>query len=82
MLESGNQAKGPANTGPHARSRTYFDSEGVRWHVYELPFSEYDRRSGASLIFDSDASMRRVRNFPADWDSLSDSELASLSWMT
>ncbi len=82
MTESGHQTKRPARAGSQLRSRTYFDDTGVRWHVYELPFSEYDRRSGASLIFDSDSSMRRVRNFPDNWDSLSDTELASLSWMT
>lgn len=82
MTESGNQPKGPATAGSQLRSRTYFDDEGVRWHVYELPLSEYDRRSGASLIFDSDASMRRVRNFPKNWDLLSDADLASLSWTT
>ena len=46
----------------------------------ERPFSEYDRRSGRSLIFSSELAVRRVRDYPGDWFSLSDSELAALSW--
>lgn len=59
--------------------RIFIDSEGVRWRVYEQPFSTYDRR-GQSLIFISDAAVRRVREYPADWRALSDAELTTLSW--
>ncbi|HZI43179.1 MAG TPA: hypothetical protein VFD67_15775 [Gemmatimonadaceae bacterium] len=54
--------------------------EGEMWLVYELPPVPFDRRSAPSLIFESDVSMRRVRNYPADWRTLSDEELTALSW--
>jgi len=54
--------------------------EGEMWLVYELPPVPFDRRSAPSLIFESDVSMRRVRNYPADWRTLSDAELTALSW--
>lgn len=66
-----------AGTGP---VRDFVDRDGVRWRVYELAFSEYDRRRGMSLIFASDSAVRRVRHYPPDWTALSDDELASLSW--
>jgi hypothetical protein len=59
--------------------RVFVDHEGVRWQVSERPFAEYDRRRGLSLIFASDAAVRRVREYPADWMSLSDDELMVLS---
>lgn len=62
------------------RSRSYIDADGAHWNVYEQAFSDYDRRSGASLIFESDAAVRRVRLFPADWFGLTDAELMELSW--
>ena len=63
-----------------AEARTFVDADGVRWQVTERPFADYDRRRGFSLIFASDAAVRRVRDYPADWISLSDAELAALSW--
>ena len=60
--------------------RVFDDVDGVRWHVHEQAFSEYDRRKGRSLIFSSDAAVRRVREYPVDWTSLTDAELAELSW--
>jgi hypothetical protein len=61
-------------------SRTFIDADGIRWHVHEQAFSEYDRRRGISLIFASEAAVRRVRDYPADWCTLTDAELAELSW--
>jgi hypothetical protein len=63
-----------------ARARTYLDEHGQRWLVTEQPFSQYDRRSGYSLIFASDLAVRRVREYPNDWDSLSVEALMELSW--
>ena len=60
--------------------RTFVDHEGARWRVFEQSFSDYDRRSGMSLIFASDGAVRRVRNYPPDWTTLSDEELILLSW--
>ena len=52
----------------------------VEWLVYELPPPVFDRRSTSSLIFQSEAGIRRVRNFPADWRILTDDRLFALSW--
>jgi hypothetical protein len=60
--------------------RTFVDADGARWYVHEQAFSEYDRRKGRSLIFSSEAAVRRVRDYPGDWISLTDAELADLSW--
>lgn len=60
--------------------RVFVDAEGTRWQVSERPFADYDRRRGLSLIFASDAAVRRVREYPDDWSSLSDEELIALSW--
>lgn len=60
--------------------RIFQDADGSRWRVYEQAFSGYDRRTGTSLIFASEAAVRRVRDFPSDWLTLSDEELLSLSW--
>jgi hypothetical protein len=61
--------------------RSFLDAEGTHWHVYERAFADYDRRSGVSLIFESESAVRRVRHFPVNWHDLSEEELAALSWM-
>src|SRR4051812_16789815 len=61
-------------------SRVFFDEDGQRWLAYERRFDSFDRRSGMSLVFSSEGAMRRVRNYPANWLELSDSELIALSW--
>jgi hypothetical protein len=55
-------------------------NEGVPWLVYELPPTPFDRRSSPSLVFESDAAVRRVRDFPPNWRDLADEELFALSW--
>ena len=52
----------------------------VRWLVYELAPPTLDRRSTPSLVFESEGTVRRIRNYPADWRSLDDAALFSLSW--
>ncbi len=61
-------------------TRSFVDDDGAHWTVYEQAFGDYDRRSGASLIFNSDFAVRRVRNFPSNWSELSERELIALSW--
>jgi hypothetical protein len=61
-------------------ARTFLDVDGTRWRVYEQAFGDYDRRSGMSLIFASEAAVRRVRDFPSEWMQLTDEELLALSW--
>lgn len=74
--------KGAPESASDARSakRTFIDVDGIRWHVYEQPFSDYDRRRGMSLIFASEAAVRRVRDYPPDWMAISDVDLIRLSW--
>lgn len=54
--------------------------DGALWLVYELPAMPFDRRSSPSLVFESDNAVRRVRDFPSDWRSLTNEELFALSW--
>jgi len=61
-------------------TRKVVDADGGYWHVYEQAFGDYDRRSGRSLIFNSEFAVRRVRDFPDNWSELSDPELMELSW--
>ncbi|MEO8334179.1 MAG: hypothetical protein ABI664_04355 [bacterium] len=61
-------------------ARTFLDSEGTQWSVHEQAFGDYDRRNGMSLIFASEAAVRRVRDFPPDWVQLTDDGLLALSW--
>jgi hypothetical protein len=60
--------------------RSFIDDLGQTWLVSERPYSEYDRRTGSSLIFSSELAVRRVRDYPSNWFALSDSDLAALSW--
>lgn len=62
-----------------ANGRTVETDDG-QWRVYELESGPYDRRSGCSLIFESDGVLRRVRDYPVDWRELSDAELMAVSW--
>ena len=50
------------------------------WRVYELSPASYDRRGSNTLVFESDGVMRRIRNYPENWRSLSVEELLALSW--
>ena len=63
-----------------AVEREFVDADGTQWRVREMPFSQYDRRRGCSLIFWSEGAVRRVRDYPTDWHELSDIELGLLSW--
>lgn len=54
--------------------------EDMRCLVYELPPMTYDRLATPSLVLESDTAVGRVRNFPVEWRTMSDSELLALSW--
>lgn len=60
--------------------RSFTAADGTHWRVYQQAFADYDRRSGDSLIFASETAVRRVRDYPAEWQQLSDGELLALSW--
>ena len=71
---------GVSRHGEPPRTRTFTDHLGQDWLVTEQPFSEYDRRSGSSLIFSSELAVRRVRDYPSDWYTLAAPALIALSW--
>ena len=57
--------------------RSVVDAEGTFWQVCEVEYA-LDRRTGRSLVFESDVSVRRVRNYPESWYDLPDEDLALL----
>lgn len=57
--------------------RSVVDAAGTFWQVCEVEYA-LDRRTGRSLVFESDGSVRRVRQYPATWHDLPDDELARL----
>lgn len=54
--------------------------DGELWTVYERAAGPLDRRQTPSLVFESRSAIRRVRDYPADWRTLSDTALMRLSW--
>jgi hypothetical protein len=58
--------------------RALTDEEGHLWRVREVSYAD----APPSLIFECECGFRRVRQYPHDWRSLSDSELYELSWRT
>ncbi len=65
-------------------SRLLRDADGaVVWHVVEVDTTGLpDTRGDACLLFDGALGVRRVWNYPAAWDRLSDAELVALNWST
>jgi hypothetical protein len=57
--------------------RSVLDEAGTFWQVCEVEYA-LDRRSGRSLVFESEGSVRRVRNYPEEWGELTDEALARL----
>jgi hypothetical protein len=53
------------------------DSTGQWWCVYEHPRAT---EPTPSLVFESLGVVRRVRDFPGDWQSLPSQDLEALSW--
>ena len=46
--------------------RSVVDAAGTFWQVCEVEYA-LDRRTGRSLVFESDGSVRRVRQYPEMW---------------
>lgn len=61
-------------------SRSFIDQEWRRWTVTEIKASECLSQGRRCLIFESDDSLRRVWDFPADWLDLDSPALERLSW--
>ena len=63
--------------------RAFADRAGVEWQVTEVPAAAVPSAKGpACLVFHSDAAIRRVWRYPANWRQLTDAELEVLSWET
>jgi hypothetical protein len=61
----------------------FVDSVGTDWRIYEVASSNVPAPRGHNcLIFESSQAVRRVWNYPSNWDSLSSDELSALSWNT
>lgn len=54
--------------------------DGEVWVVYERAAGADDRNRAPSLVFECRSAIRRVRDYPADWYTLSDAALRTLSW--
>jgi hypothetical protein len=74
---AGVPAAAPVSRNLHVRS--ICDEYSHAWTVSERAVPYADPRGTGSLIFDSDYSVRRVRNFPTNWFELSDAELCVIS---
>lgn len=70
--------RSPASDAMTPAPRRVLIVDGVRWEV-RLFVSRYDRRSRPDLLFESHGIVRRVRNYPADWHTLSDDGLFAVS---
>ena len=51
--------------------------EGRDWLIYELAGSATEP---ASLVFETELVVRRVKVYPASWRTLDDDALFALSW--
>jgi hypothetical protein len=78
MSRTSDEKEDRQHTPPEARAVRKLYSDGELWIVREV-VPTFDRRTGASLVFESANVMRRLRKYPANWASLSDEELYALS---
>jgi hypothetical protein len=63
------------------RPRTFRDGVGCVWSVHEVSAGAVPWAHGTRcLLFGSEAAIRRVWHFPAEWRTLSDAQLEALSW--
>ena len=62
--------------GGSRQARRFVHEGHTLWEVFELPTP----RGEPSLVFQSEAAIRRVRDFPSGWRDLPEYELLLLSW--
>lgn len=62
-------------------SRTVVAQDHISWLVREMSATPSDHRRTPTLLFETGAVIRRVRNYPADWRELSDLALMQTSWL-
>ena len=59
----------------------FVDPTGIDWRIYEFSSAQVPAPRGPQcLVFESDDAIRRVWNYPDDWQHLSPTELVALSW--
>jgi len=59
----------------------FVDSLGTDWRIYEVASTNVPAPRGRNcLIFESTQAVRRVWNYPSNWEHLSTDELSALSW--
>ena len=51
--------------------------EGRDWFIFELAATANE---AASLVFETELMVRRIRTYPANWAALDDASLYALSW--
>jgi hypothetical protein len=59
--------------------RKFLDSTGLWWSVQELPNPSSLGSPGLSLVFECIYGARRVSRYSADWRTMTDDSLESLS---
>ena len=73
-VETNAKAERPAQV--RAPSRR-LHMEGRDWFIYELVATASE---AASLVFETELMVRRIRTYPANWAALDDASLYALSW--
>jgi hypothetical protein len=51
--------------------------QGQEWLIYEIASTAMEP---ASLVFETDLTVRRVKRYPANWRTLDEATLLALSW--
>ena len=59
--------------------RQFVDPDGRQWAVERKTYRTPDDRMEACLVFSGIDIARRIRNFPENWETLSDDDLYRLS---
>jgi hypothetical protein len=62
--------------------RGFIDNRGCHWTVYERMRRDLEGRMTSLLVFECSASIRCVRTYPRNWNTLSGEALESLSWQS
>ena len=64
---------------PTQHIREFVDPDGRKWAVERKTYRMSDDRTEACLVFWGIDIARRIRNFPENWETLSDDDLYRLS---
>lgn len=61
-------------------TRSFYDGQGIMWHVTERSTQRPGHAPRQCLYFEAAHAIRRVCSYPANWRALSDRKLEQLSW--